>query len=204
MVGERGMKALSVRSLASAAGTSTTAVYALFGSKPALLGALFEESFTSFGAAQFAVPLVGDPETDLTALGHAYWTWARQHPHLYQVMFGETLAGFEPTPAQAAVAESTIEPLAGVVRAAVAAGLMTGDPPVITFAIWAIVHGVVSLVMAGRAPGDEAVAAPLFEAAAQGMVRGWLTGSAQPHPHRDLDEAVERAPGPVRGQPGLR
>src|SRR3954469_7471977 len=83
LVTEEGIAALSLRTLAAKAGTSTTAVYSLFGGKPALLGALFEESFTSFGKSQRAVPITGDALTDLTALGRAYWRWARRHPHLY-------------------------------------------------------------------------------------------------------------------------
>src|SRR3954470_13626600 len=82
LVTENGIAALSLRALAAEAGTSTTAVYSLFGGKPALIGALFEESFSSFGASQRAVPITGDAVTDLTALGGAYWRWARRHPHL--------------------------------------------------------------------------------------------------------------------------
>src|ERR1700712_810077 len=127
LVTERGMAALSLRALAAEAGTSTTAVYSLFGGKPALLGALFEESFSSFGASQEAVPVTGDTVTDLLALGRAYWSWAREYPHLYSVMFGQALGGFVCTPEQAATAEATIEPLAGVVRTAVEDGTMLGN-----------------------------------------------------------------------------
>src|ERR1700712_4432810 len=145
LVTERGMAALSLRALAADAGTSTTAVYSLFGGKPALLGALFEESFTSFGASQRAVAVTGDTMVDLLALGRAYWAWARQNPHLYGVMFGQVLGGFACTPEQEATAESTIGPLAAAVQSGVESGLLVGDPMTITFAIWAAVHGVVSL-----------------------------------------------------------
>ncbi len=174
MVTENGMRALSLRSLAAEARTSTTAVYSLFGGKPGLLAALFEESFASFGASQRAVPVTGDVMTDLAGLSRAYWAWARKHPHLYNVMFGQALGGFECTPEQASKAQGTVEPLAGVIDAAVRSGLMIGDPATITFAIWAAVHGVVSLVLAGRAPDDDAAAAHLFEASAAASVRGWL------------------------------
>ena len=110
------MAALSLRTLAAEVGTSTTAVYSLFGGKPALLGALFEESFSSFGASQQAVPVTGDTLADLLALGRAYWTWARAHPDLYGVMFGQVLGGFACTPEQEASAEATIGPLSTAVR----------------------------------------------------------------------------------------
>lgn len=175
MVAENGMHSLSLRRVASEARTSTTAVYSLFGGKPGLLGALFEESFASFGSAQEAVPISGDVLADLSGLSQAYWAWARRHPHRYSVMFGQALGGFECTPEQALKSQATIGPLAGVVEAAVRSGVMAGDPPTIAFAIWAAVHGVVSLVMAGRAPDDETAAALLFDATAASTVRGWLT-----------------------------
>jgi AcrR family transcriptional regulator len=189
LVTERGMAALSLRELAADAGTSTTAVYSLFGGKPALLGALFEESFSSFGASQEAVQVTGDTATDLVALGRAYWSWAREHPHLYSVMFGQALGGFVCTPEQAATAEATIEPLANVVRSAVERGTMLGDPMTITYSIWAAVHGVVSLVLAERAPDDETTRAHLFDATAQAVVRGWMRPS-------DVPESQDDAPRP--------
>src|ERR1700712_5482552 len=175
LVTERGMGALSLRALAADAGTSTTAVYSLFGGKPALLGALYEESFSSFGTSQDAVPVTGDTVIDLMGLGRAYWSWARAHPHLYSVMFGQALGGFVCTPEQAATAEATIGPLAAVVQSGAATGVLSGDPMTLTFAIWAAVHGVMSLVMAVRGPADEGVRSHLFDATALAVVRGWMS-----------------------------
>ena len=174
-VAVRGAGALSLRALAAEVGTSTSAVYALFGGKPGLLGALFEAAFAGFGAAQRAAPVSGIVLDDLAALGRAYWVWARDHPHLYRVMFGQVLVKFEPTPAQGAASQRTIQPLADAVHAGVESGVFTGDPATITFAIWAAVHGVVSLAMAGFAPMDEAAMAALFDATTAATLRGWLT-----------------------------
>ena len=177
LVTEHGVDGLSLRTLAAQSQTSTTAIYSLFGGKTGLLGALFDESFASFGASQRAVPISGDPVTDLAGLGLAYWEWARLHPQLYGVMFSQALAGVERSPEQAARAESTMQPLAGVVGAAVRSGLLTGNPAIITFSVWAAVHGVVSLALADCAPPDEALRTELFTATAEAIVRGWLTSS---------------------------
>ena len=174
-VNAAGIAGLSLRTLAERVGTSTSAVYSLFGGKPELLGALYEESFARFGAAQRAVPVTGDVVADLDALGRAYWTWAIGHPDLYPVLFSRLLGDLEPTQAQAAAAASTITPLSDLVESAVAAGRMTGDPGTITFAIWAAVHGAVSLVLAHCAPDDEATRSHLFDATAGAVIRGWLT-----------------------------
>ena len=174
-VNATGIAGLSLRTLADRVGTSTSAVYSLFGGKSELLGALYEESFATFGAAQRAVPVTGDLMADFAALGRAYWTWAIEHPDLYAVLFSGLLGEVKPTKAQAAAAGSTIMPLSDLVHAAVAAGQMVGDPAVITFAIWAAVHGTVSLVLAQCAPEDKATQSRLFDATAGAVVRGWLT-----------------------------
>ncbi len=172
-----GLSALSLRTLAADAGTSTSAVYSLFGGRAGLLGALLQDSFASFGAAQRAVAVTGDALVDLEALGQAYWRWARRHPDLYGVLFSAALADAPRTAEQQAAAESTIEPLADAVRTGVTAGVLAGDPKTITFAIWAAVHGVVSLVQARCAPEDEPAAAALFDATAAAAVRGWTVRS---------------------------
>ncbi len=179
LITENGVAALSLRALAKDAGTSTTAVYSLFGGRSALLAALFEESFNSFGQAQRAVPVTGDVVDDLLALGHAYWTWAQGHPHLYGVMFSQVLADVPRTPGQFAAAGTAIEPLANAVAAGVRSGVLTGDPVTITFAIWAAVHGVVSLAMADCTPGEIVIDEAMFAATAMATVRGFLT---QPGP----------------------
>ena len=173
-VNTTGIAALSLRLLAAQVGTSTSAVYSLFGGKSELLAALYEDAFGQFGAAQRAVPVTGDVLTDFTALGRAYWTWARAHPDLYPVLFSGVLGEVEPTPAQVAAAEATIEPLANLVRSAVDSRAMVGDPGAITFAIWAAVHGAVSLVLAHCAPDDEPTRSRLFDATAGAVIRGWL------------------------------
>lgn len=195
-VNTAGIAALSLRFLAAQVGTSTSAVYSLFGGKSELLGALYEEAFAQFGAAQRAVPVTGDAVTDFTALGRAYWTWATAHPDLYQVLFSRALGDLEPTPAQAAAAASTIEPLSELVHSAVAGGAMAGDPTAITFAIWAAVHGAVSLVLANCAPDDESTRAQWFDATAGAVIRGWLTTDVSPAGHRPV---IPR--GPSSGDP---
>ncbi len=56
-------------------------------------------------------------------------------------------------------------------------GVLVGDPFTITVAIWAAVHGVVSLAMAGCLPGEMTIDEGLFAATAAATVRGFLAGS---------------------------
>jgi AcrR family transcriptional regulator len=172
-----GPDALSLRRLAAAAGTSTSAVYALFGGKPGILRGLFVEAFTRFAAHLDLVTPSDDPLADLLALGHAYRASALADPHLYAVMFGSPVPGFEPAPEDYEHAEATFAPLLDAVRRAVASGqLRDADPMRIATALWANVHGLVSLELGCAIPAGAGAAGELFEAAIRANLDGWRTG----------------------------
>lgn len=169
-----GPDALSLRRLAAAAGTSTSAVYALFGGKPGILRALFVEAFTRFGAHMDTVTPSDDPLADILALGRAYRASATADPHFYTVMFGSPVPGFEPAPQDWAQAEATFTPLLDAVRRAVTAGLLIdADPGLIATALWANVHGLVSLELGAAIPPQAGAPAKVFEAAIHATLDGW-------------------------------
>jgi AcrR family transcriptional regulator len=169
-----GPDALSLRRLAAAAGTSTSAVYALFGGKPGILRALFVEAFTRFGTHMDTVRPSDDPLADILALGRAYRASATADPHLYTVMFGSPVPGFEPAPEDYAHAETTFTPLLDAVRRAVAAGLlMDVAPGLIATALWANVHGLVSLELGCAMPPQAGAPAEVFGTAIRATLDGW-------------------------------
>lgn len=169
-----GPDALSLRRLAAEAGTSTSAVYALFGGKAGILRALFIEAFTRFAAHLDTVTPSDDPLADLIALGHAYRASALADPHLYAVMFGSPVPGFEPTQEDYAHSEATFKTLLDAVRRASAAGLLIeAEPDVIATALWANVHGLVSLELRGALKPGAVPVSELFGAALRAAVEGW-------------------------------
>src|SRR3989442_3534500 len=95
LLSKEGISALTPRRLAADVGTSTTAVYSLFGGKPALVKELFVEAFHRLGTHLRAVPRTGDPGEDLIQLGLAYRRSALADPHLYPIMFANIMPGFE-------------------------------------------------------------------------------------------------------------
>ncbi|MGH3914999.1 MAG: TetR/AcrR family transcriptional regulator [Pseudonocardiaceae bacterium] len=176
MVTSGGPNALSLRKLAAEAKTSTTAVYSLFGGKVEVLRALFVEAFARFGTHQNAVPPSDDPLADILALGRAYRVSAITSPHLYAVMFGSPAPGFDPTPQDWERAEATFTPLLDAVRRAVAAGLLRdAGPGLIATALWANVHGLVSLELGRAMPAQAGAPADVFEAALRACLDGWRT-----------------------------
>lgn len=170
LVDRDGPARLTLRDVASAAGTSTTAVYSLFGGKPQLLAAVIDDGFRSFRASQVAAAPEG-----LQGLGAAYRTWALEHPALYRLMFGGAAAAFggcEPSPE---VAGSAMEPLIQAVAAAQASGaLMSAPVDTVAVAIWGQVHGLVSLELARMgAPGTDW--SPAYTSAISAVLRGWAS-----------------------------
>jgi len=172
----RGLPALSLRTLAADVGTSTTAVYALFGGKPGLLAALHSEAFARLSARLDAVPLGAGPVEDLVALGRAYRDAALAEPHFYEVMFGGALPADE---RWWAVAAPILRPVADVVQRAASGGVLRPDldPATVALALWATVHGLVSLHLRGLHPADAPAPATVVDAAVRAIVAGWLAGS---------------------------
>jgi AcrR family transcriptional regulator len=104
LVAEGGVDAVTVRAAAAAAGTTTRAVYALFGSKDGLVQALAQRTFALLMDRVAAVPPSGDPGGDLIACSvHGYRAFALEHPDLYRLFFTAEL----PRPALSAQSAQT-------------------------------------------------------------------------------------------------
>ncbi len=169
LVFDRGVDALNLRQLASDVGTSTTAVYSLFGNKAGLLDSLYLEAAQRFGERLAAVDTTGDPLEDIVRLGIAYREYALAEPYLYAVMFArhdEASAVYEK-------GAQTIEPLVdAVVRGQRAGALQEVPPERIALACWGVAHGLVSLELVGTVPPGLEIAAG-YESALRAMVAGW-------------------------------
>ncbi len=83
---EGGIDALSVRTVAARVGTTTRAVYSLFGSKERLMAALGVRAFEMLGAGVAALPTTADPAADLVAAGTTVFRrFAVEHPALFRI-----------------------------------------------------------------------------------------------------------------------
>ena len=91
-VQEGGLEGLSVRGLADQVGTTTRAVYTLFGSKDGLLIALGTRAFTTLGTAISELPQTADPAADLVEAGIAVFRhFAIGHPSLFRIGVQQTV-----------------------------------------------------------------------------------------------------------------
>jgi AcrR family transcriptional regulator len=164
ILNEDGPDALQTRKIASAAGTSTMAVYTHFGGMPALIAAVAEEGLRQFDAAMTMAP-TSDPVADLVATGIAYRRYAIERPHMYRLMFGSTSAHGINAPAHDVLTLSVVEiddhypSFAHVVRGVhrcmlagrITAGSPSDDATVVAIAaqFWSSIHGFVMLELAG-------------------------------------------------------
>ena len=82
---QEGLAALSVRRVANEVGTTTRAVYSLFGSKEGLVVALGSRAFDLLGATVSALPRTDDPQADLVQAGLVFRRFAREHPALFRI-----------------------------------------------------------------------------------------------------------------------
>jgi AcrR family transcriptional regulator len=163
LLAEHGSAGLSLRKVAAAAGTSTMAIYSLFGDKQRLLAAMLREGFRRLGE-RLQVE-AEDPATALVELARAYRLAALESPHLYALMFGPRPAELPPSEADDKAADPTYAALVEHVRAAVDQGLLAGDAETIALQFWVVAHGMVSLELAGHLPFPPEQTAQAYDAA---------------------------------------
>ncbi len=152
-----GPLALRARSVATAAGTSTAALYELFGDKAGLVRAIFLEGFARLHDRLAAVPAEGDPREALLQLLEAARGFAVANPMLFEVMFARPFAEFEPSQQDRRVAADLHAlVLARVTRWVDAAGVAA--PPLdVAHALLAANRGLVAEELAGVLGGRESV-----------------------------------------------
>ncbi len=94
LIEQHGADAASVRSVADAAGTTTRAVYSVFGSKEGLLEALAARLFEMLSDAIDACPPSDDPVADVVTVSlDGFRRTALAHPALYGLVFLRVVPG---------------------------------------------------------------------------------------------------------------
>jgi AcrR family transcriptional regulator len=151
-----GAGAITVRRIAQELECSTKVIYTLFGSKEGLANELYREGFERLRQALGQVPPAVEPATYLTAIGWAYWEFAIANPSYYGVMFGGAIPDFTPNEANLRAMSATLAVVVGAVQQYMEQGRIAGgDPVIVTQSLWTLLHGIVSLRLAGHfaAPG---------------------------------------------------
>jgi len=126
IVASDGPGALSVRAVADEAGTSTRAIYALFGSKDGLLvDALAQGAFEFLADGIEQLRLTRDPVADLVAVGvPVFRRLVIEHPVLYRVAFQRIVPALRAGPELIAARERAFAQLLSRVQRVKDAGLL--------------------------------------------------------------------------------
>jgi AcrR family transcriptional regulator len=147
-----GYEAVTMRALAERLGVSAMTPYRYLAGKDELVALVRTSAFRQFGdALEAATARVADPEERLRLLKRAYLRFATTHDDAYRIMF--ELRGADDAkrwPELAREAARAFGVLYDAVAAAIAAGVLDGDPLTIAHLLWAGAHGLASLHLAGR------------------------------------------------------
>jgi AcrR family transcriptional regulator len=173
-----GPQALTTRRLADAVGTSTQAIYTLFGGKEGIVRAMYREGFDRLEQCLAAVSDSAPPPEYLLGLGRAYRTAALRSPHYYDVMFGRPVPEFAPRADDLERSLATLRVLTGGVVRCIDSGLLRADadPTEISAFLWAVAHGLVTLELTGHlnlggAAGDSAI----YDRYLAASIAAWLS-----------------------------
>ncbi len=142
--------AVSVRAIADAVGVTPPSIYLHFADKRELLYAVSEAHFTALDQwIEAAVAGATDPVDELSRRAKAYVQFGVENPEHYRILF---MLRPDDVPAGSAGRLQGSGPFAHLVEAverAMAEGAIPhGDAHLIATGLWAVVHGVTSLLIA--------------------------------------------------------
>ena len=148
---------LSVRGVADAVGTTTRAVYSLFGSMDGLHQALIARGFDELRRRVEAQPTTDDPAADLVRVGAtAFRGFATEHPNLFRLGFERMIPGLAPAPEVEPVQRAALKALLDrVVRCRDARLLGSHAARDVTWQFHAFCQGLASVELLGWFPGGE-------------------------------------------------
>ena len=144
ILADEGLSGLTVRRVADRVNASTKVVYTLFGGKDGLMEAVYLAAFDRLSEEMTGPAALTDPHARVLASARTYRLFALAHPDLYSVMFGEASAGFQPSAEARRHGWATFKAMrSSLVECRPA--LTAQDADFAMRAVWAAMHGVVSL-----------------------------------------------------------
>jgi AcrR family transcriptional regulator len=178
LIAKGGVGAFSVRAVAEEVGTTTRAVYSLFGSKDGLLvDALAQSAFDFLADGIDALEETSDPAADLIAVGvEVFRRLVLEHPVPYRIAFQRIVPGFHAGPELTAARQrawATLLAKVGRLRRARLLGSKSPTEAAIEFN--AMMEGLANAELRGSvlrllpAGGEEAA----WRAALATVIRGW-------------------------------
>ena len=154
-VQEHGPQALSVRGVASDVGTTTRAVYSLYGSKAGLIAALAAHGFDLLRDGVEQLPTTPAPDRDLIEAGLVFRRFVVEHPSLFRIAFQSNPSLLMAAPSVRSAANTALDVLKTRIARLEDAGLLNGygvDEATLHFD--AVCEGLAALELRGTFPRD--------------------------------------------------
>ena len=171
---EEGWSAVTLRKIADRIEYTHAALYSYFANKEQLLLEVLREGFELL--ATDLASSSGGAEAPLVAFRRfvfAYWNFAWRHPELYRVMYG--LDGIPFGVTETWQEGTRIGELAAEVveRLLLDQGKPIEQIDTKVYLFWSAMHGLISLIMAGRIAGEPGELTPLVEQYIQDTLTTW-------------------------------
>lgn len=154
LLAEGGPDAITVRAVAESVGTTTRAVYSVFGSKAGLLQGLATRGYRLLTAYVSGLRATDDPAADLVNAGvRGFRRFARERPQLFRLTFERVPPDIVASPDVGPAAIASYDALVRWVRRAQDAKVIDGRPEgEIAFAFHALCQGLASGELAREPP----------------------------------------------------
>lgn len=150
ILSREGVSALSLRKVAQKAGVSHTAPYAHFADKQALIAAISTEGYKKLyeQIAQVAAQHQSDPLCRLVESSWTYVQFALDEPDHFKVTFSGMIEKEQDYPAYVETAKQTFGLVVEIVVQCQQAGILRqGAPDLTAVTVWALIHGLVTLLL---------------------------------------------------------
>jgi AcrR family transcriptional regulator len=154
LLSEAGYDAISVRAVAEAVGTTTRAVYSLFGSKAGLVEALAGRGYRLLAGYVNDLPVTDDTVADLIAAGmHGFRRFALERPGLFRLTFERAPTDLTAIPSVVEAAMMAYDALATRILRAQDSGALDRRPTeAVAFMLHALCQGLASSELARQPP----------------------------------------------------
>ncbi len=155
-----GPAGLTMRNVAAEAGVTATALYRHYPDKDALVKAVVKATYEEFRRHLITEVKGGDPISWLRIAADRFLRFSLNYPNYYRLLFEEPHGfGIDRYPEDFKRGKSpTFRQLRDLVRVAIESGQFAGDPNKdsadIALTLYAHLHGLIMLRLAGRFPDD--------------------------------------------------
>jgi AcrR family transcriptional regulator len=147
------MEEVSIRAVADEVGVTPPSIYLHFADKLDLIFAVCEKHFAVFDRfLEDSAARAEDPVESLCLRGQAYVRFGLEHPEEYRILFmSKPAATPEGWSNERLMGNAAFGHLVQAVQRCLDAGVIApGNPVLIASGLWAVVHGITSLLIANR------------------------------------------------------